>query len=116
MADVGALAREEAVHGDDLVAARPQVLAQVAADEAGPAGHHDPRHAQARPMPWYEKPARCQAARSSRLRPSTRPRPVITSATRSGSTQRNSSHSVRTTTTSAPAAACSGSAAMVMSL
>ena len=50
--EVRPLAREQAVHGDDLVAARQQVLAQVTADETGPAGHHDPRHPQARPMPW----------------------------------------------------------------
>ena len=59
----------EVVEADDGVAPLDQAVAQVRAQEAGAAGHHDPAHW--RPIPVYWKPMRRTAAGSSRLRAST---------------------------------------------
>ena len=93
----------EVVEADDGVAPLDQTVAQVRAQEAGAAGHHDPAHW--RPIPEYWKPIRRTAAGSSRLRASTMLGSAMAASTREKSSQRNSSHSVSTTRTRAPATA-----------
>ncbi len=90
--------------GADLVTIaltkRKEVLEGVI---AGTEENHDPAHW--RPIPVYEKPMRRTAAGSSRLRASTMLGSAMASCTRAKSSQRNSSHSVSTTRTRAPATA-----------
>src|SRR3546814_9261133 len=95
---------DEVVDGNHLVAAIEQRLAEVRAEEAGPAGDDDASH-QLRPMPRYSKPRRSSPARSRRFRASRKLRAGMASATLSRSSQRNSSPSVRTASTSAPSTA-----------
>src|SRR5580704_1961010 len=95
--------RRQVVEAHHTVPPLDQPITEVRAQEAGAARHHHPAHW--RPIPVYEKPMRRTAAGSNRLRASTMLGSAITARTREKSSQRNSSHSVSTTSARAPVAA-----------
>src|SRR5713101_4312041 len=102
--EILAVPRQQIIDRNHCEIARTQSAAEVRTEEAGAAGNHRARHQ--RPTPWYANPRRLIAAGSSRLRASTSARgEVIVSATRAKSSHRNSSHSVRSARSDAPATA-----------